>query len=948
MKKTWIIFLISFSLPLCFISQNAINGIKASLDTTEVSFTNGRAVTNKLIVYNSNDIKKTISVNVSHPESWKLLGDKFISYEIDPLDTIFIPIRVIPLGTVKGGTKYVISCIVRDVDKNMAVASAYFYVKKPKSFNWKISSIPSKQFYLKNNQTEVDLGFKISNRGNDDDEINFKIKSNPLDYIQFLDSNNEEINNEHYFELAQQTDTIIRFKAKIQNDIRNFKYVGINYEDIIDVRKSYSLFANAQTDVLSSLKYTRNGGINMIKLPNKIKINPYSSTSLPLTIEANISNINSRAPLINLLGRGNMLFGESKILTYNTQFFLSTFNQNPLRNSLIQLGYNTPKYDIQAGNLPTPFGFSGRGFSGRYKFNPKITVGAFSTLSPPLSGKNYLTMGLTSIYRPSRITNFNSSFGRAIGLGNNQNRDYTYFTNFSNFQIFPSQRISLQGNIALASNSTTQSNTLIRIGAGYNGAFFNHKLNVGLNAFYSNGNPIFIGNTSAGINSFGSLISYKFNKDWMVTYVTNTNQRGSFGSFSNYNIFSNNILINGKVFGKPFNPSLTYNFITLGANRLYNRSINYGTSQISISKNTKLSGYFILGQKNEIGINSGAPKPFFSTNLRASYRVWVLNLRHSRGSMSISELLFNDETNFQGNITSLSLIHQYQFKNPRLILENNITIRTNNSANRTTSIQMFPQLYYYTKNNYRLMLNPGLFTRFSKSPLETIGGPKRDINISSIISLGIKKSIGIPIPSAKIKYKTVKFNCFLDVNGNHKQDHDEQLVENVVIRMGNEEIITNKDGEAQLINMFCDSNYTMELFVLEDLKGYFPYYKNNYYCNNDSTLAIPFVKGIKVYGEVYIDRDVNQRTFNANFDLNNIRISAFNGLNIYTLTNSKGEFEMYVPYGEYTISMDNAIVGNKFKILNNNIKLDLNEGSESVFISFYLVEKRKKITIKKF
>ena len=948
MKKTWIIFLLSFSLPLCFISQTAINGIKVSLDTIEVSFTNGRAVTNKLIVYNSNDIKKTISVNVSHPESWKLLGDKYKLYEIEPLDTIFIPIRLIPLGVVKGGTKYVISCIVRDIDKNMAVAAAYFYVKKPKYFNWKISSVPSKQFYLKNNQTEVDLAFKVSNIGNDDDEINFRIKSSPLDYILFLDSNNEETINEHYFELAQQTDTVIRFKAKVQNDIRNFRYVGVNFEDIIDVRKSYSIFANAQTDILSSSKYNRNGGIKMIKLPNKIKINPFSSTSMPLTIEANISNINSRLPLINLLGRGNMLFGESKLLTYNTQFFLSTFNLNPLRNSLIQFGFNTPKYDIQAGNLSSPFGFSGRGFSGRYKINPKISVGAFSTLSPPLSGKNYITAGLSSIYRPNRITNFNTGIGRATGIGNNQNRDYTYFTNSSNIQIFPFQRISLSGNIALASNPTTQSNTLIRVGAGYNGGFFNQRLNIGLNSFYSNGNPLFIGNTGAGINSFSSFISFKFNRDWMVSYAGNTNQRGSFGSFSSYNVFSNRILINGKVLGKPFSPSLTYNFITIGSNRLYNRSINYGTSQINIFKNTKISGYFILGQKNEIGINSGAPRPFFSTNLRASFRVWVLNLRHSRGSMSISEFLFNDEINFQGNITSLSIINQYQFKNPRLLLENNITIRTNNTTTRNTAIQIFPQLYYYTKNNYRLMLNPGFFTSFSKSPLETIGGPKRDINVSSIISLGIKKSIGIPIPSAKIKYKSVKFKCFLDANGNHKKDKDEQLIENVVIRMGNEEIITNKDGEAQLINMFCDSNYIMEIFALEDLKGYFPYYKNKFYCNNDSTLAIPFVKGIKVYGEVYIDRDVNQRTFNANFDLNNIRISAFNGLNIYTLTNSKGEFEMYVPYGEYTISMDNAIIGNKFKTLNNDIKLDLNEGSESVYVTFYLIEKRKKITIKKF
>jgi hypothetical protein len=57
---------------------------------------------------------------------------------------------------------------------------------------------------------------------------------------------------------------------------------------------------------------------------------------------------------------------------------------------------------------------------------------------------------------------------------------------------------------------------------------------------------------------------------------------------------------------------------------------------------------------------------------------------------------------------------------------------------------------------------------------------------------------------------------------------------------------------------------------------------------------------------------------------------------------------MYVPYGEYTISIQNDIFGNKLKALENNFEVVLNESVNKIFVSFYLVEKRKKITIKKF
>jgi hypothetical protein len=166
--------------------------------------------------------------------------------------------------------------------------------------------------------------------------------------------------------------------------------------------------------------------------------------------------------------------------------------------------------------------------------------------------------------------------------------------------------------------------------------------------------------------------------------------------------------------------------------------------------------------------------------------------------------------------------------------------------------------------------------------------------------------------------------------------------------MGEKEIITNDLGEATINNIQKDSLYNLSIFSLEELNGFFPYYFKTYLTQKDSIINVPFVKGVKVYGEIYIDRDETNKKFDTKFDLGNLRISAFNGVDVYTLTDPKGKFSLYVPFGEYVISIDEDMLGNKFKCLENNFELTLDESTSSVFVTFYLVEKRKKITIKKF
>jgi hypothetical protein len=84
------------------------------------------------------------------------------------------------------------------------------------------------------------------------------------------------------------------------------------------------------------------------------------------------------------------------------------------------------------------------------------------------------------------------------------------------------------------------------------------------------------------------------------------------------------------------------------------------------------------------------------------------------------------------------------------------------------------------------------------------------------------------------------------------------------------------------------------------------------------------------------------------FDLSRIRVTAVGGKTFNTLTTLNGRFEFYMPNGEYVITMDEAILGDRYTISRNNIPLTLTNKQDGVYISYYIIEKRKKVIIKDF
>jgi hypothetical protein len=59
-------------------------------------------------------------------------------------------------------------------------------------------------------------------------------------------------------------------------------------------------------------------------------------------------------------------------------------------------------------------------------------------------------------------------------------------------------------------------------------------------------------------------------------------------------------------------------------------------------------------------------------------------------------------------------------------------------------------------------------------------------------------------------------------------------------------------------------------------------------------------------------------------------------------------YAFYLPNGTYVLSMDENILGNRLELAQNNFEVTLDGDIESVYTSFYIVEKERTVKVKKF
>jgi hypothetical protein len=928
-----------------------------------------RFVTNSLIVKNYKDKAIQFNLEVVFPESWKHIGRKDSLYSLAPGDSIILPVRLIPSINTKNGTTVNVQALLVEEEQSL-IADASFTVYRKKEIRWNLSSESGDKIYFPAQDSTVPFNVRVLNEGNE--KIDLLVSKKQIGTKIKIKETVEDPQHRDYNELLLDPlqDTTLNFTASINTDRTNVQRIDIeNYTPgTLNAETRNTLFFQS---ILSNNNDVRNFAgskrLDFIRLSDQATANPFGSATVPLIADLNTFNILGIQPVSMLILRGNTMLSNQAILSYQTQTNFTRYQYyNALSDNLFyRVMYATKRGDIQVGNVSGGISLvpiNGRGISGSYFIRPNLRVGAFYVKSNfNNQGDDATAYGGYARYQYKKFGTASLQLGRT--LRNTSNTENQFGNLITSIRFLKNQQISfgygISRNIFKNTNETKVGNSIT---AGYSGSYLKNKLFTNIRGiafskdFGANGLP-----GANFIHRSGFLPDKKWNiilQNTLSIYdqrvaTTTVSAIDTVSNKANYNqIFFNLNHRNSRL-----TPSAFYNITELNRLRIHSRglgfdySVNTGVGGSRFGLSTR-AGYSHLPDYTSI-------KDYFTFQLSAAAQLRTLsfNGRYIYGPQFVNDPnQLNSYFKYPQSIF-LSLNKQWLPNNNRVVIQSSANYTYMNQFNRHTA-GVFPEAYYFTNNKWRFKLGFGYSITASKQDESvqlyqgensTNTAQSRQVNQNFFMNAGIRKEFGIPVPKkwSKKSYRTLNFTCFLDANGNKIKDKNEVIVKNVVIKIGTFELISNDNGESKLINM-AGGTYPYKVWSLFELNGWYPLVGDSITVGPLDDIFIPFVKGIKLSGNIVIQKD-RYSGLQSTADLSRILVTATDssGKVYQSITDSKGEYTIYVPPGKFDLSMDESILGKSFVVLKNNAEIKL-QGVESYNYNFYIIEKKRKVNIKKF
>jgi hypothetical protein len=992
---------------------NEYRPLSCSFQKTEEIIENEGTITNVLLVKNINGITREFYLELTLPTGWKSLNSSNKTYKLDPNDSMYIPVRIIPNKILmKGATKYNINVLVVGTDgRTHAICS--FFAGKPKRTDWEISILPRSRIYFLNGQSQVPLSLYAANKGEEEQQLNIS-----WSYLgRGLTLRSDSSSNKNFLDIKinSDKDTVLNFTADIAKTELNFNKIDIeSYDPFADYEaRKYRIYFKAiepfyrQEKGIKNLtpfgfqegkenkyrpasggtsKTTQadiiklNSSVDFIKLTNVTRINNEGSGLVPILWYSNLFNILGIQPMWgnNFITRFSI---KKEVSIYgNLQHFFTYYSPSRQTYQNLQgfLYYTSPKLDIGIGqgamiNDPLASGIfniggSGRGISATYRPSRLFRFSSFYTQIPFFSiNPSNNSLGFSAGYTApsdriqttvaySRTVNNSSSIIQTIGLG-------------IRFQITNKQ--SFQGNINylsfIDSISTPNQNNRQYVNwiARYNGLFFKDRLSQSMSA---TSNRMFLPN-----NGFTNI----------VLLTNNTNLRTSkYGIFMNnsyinfrnlINNISNNLIqipsslsfwVKNKIGLNTF-PSIFHNYVSNISSRMHQVGMSISGNHSNFQKNIRVA----LNLRGAYSFYSDTLnyRPIFNANFFAmfGYRTFTANVGYNYGILGFQDInrVFTNSAPYPQYLF-ISLNKQYVFRKFKQFVFDFTSNYSWNNITYSHNLTLSPVIYFFSKKGWRFNAtifynlfarNPELSRQFltfqgTGIPLPEVE-PGYQYSNNFNLQFGLRKEFGILLPKKWHKnfYSNPTFIAFLDFNGNRVKDKDEVVLENMVVQLNGHEAITDKEGKCQFLNVE-QKRYFFNVIPLTDMDGWFSIRKDSVDITPSGVYHIPFTKGVKIEGTVLLDREKFTEDVIADLDLSKIRIftTDTSGNTYSTLTDRKGNFSFYVPFGFYALSMDESIVSDRFLIAQNNIPVELEEGIESYYQAFFIIEKRRRVKKKKF
>jgi hypothetical protein len=979
---TWLVILAFLVVSKKGVSQN--NTTSKNLDTIpflrygEVStkfskpteeLKKGQIISNVLKIINHADIPLNFSVDAIFPGGWKRIGSKNQIHTAKPKDTVFVPIIILPTKLVNGNTEIIVNTFIISED-GQQIGNNFFTLTTTKKVAWSIDIKNNTNFYFKNDENTKDFNFSINNNGNYNQDIfvSYTIPRKDLILTDTLLKPLIEPNKTFTLLPGEQKEIKHKIIASSLNK-RNENRISINnYLPLTNTQRiARTLIVNTSEPKIRKTDLQRKTKINFIKLPNEIEANSFGYPNLPLIVDLTAQNILDNRSFLSLNLQGFKQLNPEASLVYFTQLNYSNsfFTNNVFKNAPWYIGYFDDKKSIEIGQVNGDLigaSSSGKGIKLGYQFNEKHSAGGFYVNSNGFfsSENSIISYGGWYKFKYNENIRLRASAGRSSNNFTERVNNSIILQPSVNFLNSHSiSFISGFNNLQFKVNDISQSTNGYLIGTNYSSIAFKKKLRSNINVRY---NDKYFSNGSSERINISQRFNYQLSKDWIAIATNNYQKSNIFNRntdtflYTQENFFSN-VSFSKKTLKGSYQPGVFFEYRNFPTNSFVLRGLNFRYSLYNFEKNLLSSIFTRAGYAKPKDIIDS--EEYFSLEMSGlfRYQTWSLTGRYNLGTFSSISSQQNQNNFSTPQSLRLSIQNQYLFPSKQFVLESNIIYSYNNIF-KNHSLGIFPQLFYFSDSGWRFGLSANyMFTSSDFSSVydtTDIGqnqnqasiGPTVNSNLN--LNFSLRKEFGVPIPFTNKTAASAKFASFLDINGNNIKDKDEVSIQNVVVKLNKHEVITNFDGEASIKNV-QQGKYKLEILPLEELNGWFSNTKDSIFINEDGINYIPFVRGIKVYGDIIIDRQKIAVTDDKKLDLSRIKISAIKGDKIYnTLTNKNGRFEFYLPFGSYSVTMDEVILNDRFRVTRNNLPIKLRNDQDGVYVSFYIIEKRRKVIFKDF
>jgi hypothetical protein len=973
-QKTVGVFLVFL---LMVFSQAFAGKLSVTFRESKSEIKSSELATNMLKIVNGSEKKISFYIDLSIPQGWTSLKSSEVLYHLDSGDSLFIPVKIAVNPHEEGNISYLIMAGLVGESSHQQFASASWFVQLGMESQW-TSTVNKTEAYFTNNSDTSSFTLHVQNTGNSVEWYTVRLMAHHR--IQVYNKDMTETVPPYFnFSLYPGTDSLMQFVIQSaeekKNDYRDHdesaegEETGDKFPLRVSVQSQPKNLAAGRT-WKTTIDFRRNS--------SETQFNRYNRLVLPLTMEMRMDNLFDEASAMSLNLYGNTRLSRGRSLSYRYQSFYSQqyFSPSAFKGNYHYLGYFTPKSFIEAGNITGwgNFGYtpSGRGIRGEYTMG-KNKIGLLYIQNPDLFMA--VTNRIAGIHHEVELKKFSIVNYLQQSRNDFNKMNGSLFLSGANFK-FKNQHILTAR--AGASNEYYYGALLpfSENGFGGNVNYTGAIRNFSMFFNASHGTKYYTG--YRGISSLNYTATYRRDKNhaWIFT---NSYYRQNPGYFD--------------ALGRPMTTyksssdkyELRYS-ISNAANSYSVRAAYYNDDFLNIHYQTRGIGLdYHPATKSDFRFVSNAfasyiklPEfhipDYFTAQLRSSlrYKSLTMNVRYNYGPYQAYEHLrfaiyrINHQSIYLNSYYGCWLLADKMSIEPSL----NYSYETLYKRSR---LSFRPQIYYFSKSGWQFNMYGEYI--FNSQKIITLDDninqyTTENMNESSvykdmIFGIGLKKQFGIPVTAKK--FFTAGIVIFKDMNGNGRQDKNEETIENVLVTIKpidpdsaqnererslserGEEVITDANGHVSFKNL-PRGTYLVTAQPLVENSGWFSDLEQVIVLDKSKNIELPFSHGVRVIGSVTVDRSEFSNLRNKNPELARIRVTAVDsaGMTYSTLTGEDGRFEIYVPAGEYRVSINQKAMGDDFILEQNGIPVTLVGGMEAFNISFHLREKERQIKVKKF